>query len=87
LLRALRSSNFSCEMIGGKVKFSVIDGIVERLVGIACMSGAVVEAVRPEYLEISMAHGLGLGMFGFLIATGRSDAAIQAIKRAVSEKE
>ncbi len=63
------------------------DAIAERVIGFGCIAGTVTEAINPAYLSIDLNQAYGLGIFGILLATGQSKAAIRAIRRALREDD
>ncbi len=67
------------------MNLSYLDGISERLIGWGCVGAAVTECVSPQLLAIDLTQAGGLGVFGFLIATGRADAAVRKIRRLLSD--
>jgi hypothetical protein len=67
------------------VKLTDLDGISERVIGWGCIMATVTEYVKPELLAMDLSHAAGVGVFGFLVATGRANAAIRKIGRILSD--
>ena len=57
--------------------------ISEHIVGWGALSGAVIEVAAPTLLAIDLLAAGGLASFGFLLVTGRADAAVKRVNKAI----
>lgn len=64
---------------------SEFDKISERLIGWGCIAATVTEYVKPEILALDLSQAAGLGIFGFLVATGRASNAVRKLGDMLSD--
>jgi hypothetical protein len=69
------------------MRLPTVDAIIERLAGLACMAAAGTEVAAPQILSINLAQAAGLGVFGFLIATGRAEAVVRRLGKFLSDAD
>jgi hypothetical protein len=69
------------------MRLPAIDAAIERIAGLACMAAAGTEVVAPQVLSIDLAHAAGLGVFGFLVATGRAEAVVRRLGKFLSDAD
>jgi hypothetical protein len=56
------------------------DRIAERAIGLSCFGAAATEFINPALLAMDANYASSLGVFGFLLATGRAGVASNLVK-------
>jgi len=67
-------------------RFRTFDGVATRFAGWLAIGLAVTEVADPTLLAINMHDAAGLAVAGVLLGTGRAQALVEFLKRALRDE-